>query len=218
MPDIISNAGDADLVNLARQFYTIISADPEAYGLSAPQVTTLNLLNNSYDTALQVHVSAQSAARNATQSKDGARDALEQLLRSYLRIIKAAPGVTDAQLAALGFSPDDTSESPQIATRPVATVDTGERLRHTIDFRDEATPNIRRRPPGTIGCEIFIKIGGAPPVDDKECDFLTLDTGTPYLAEFNGTDAGKTAHYMLRWRLKDGTSPWSVTISATITG
>lgn len=218
MSDFIKDAGDADLVTIARQFHAVIAADLAAYGLIQTQATQFNSAVASFLAALQAHVSAQAAARNATQTKDGERETLEQLLRSYLRIIKAVPGITDAQIAALGIPASSSTEPVQTATRPIATIDTSERLRHTIDFRDEALPNTKRRPAGAIGCEIFIKIGGAPPVDDKECDFLTLDTGTPYVTEFNGADAGKTAHYMLRWRLKDGVSPWSITISATITG
>lgn len=217
MSDIIKDLSDAELINLAAQFYAVISANLADYGLSTTQATALASTTAALDTSLQTHVAQQASARNATQEKDADRDTLEQLLRSYLRIIKSVPGMTDAKIAALGI-PISQAETAPTATRPTATVDTSERLRHTIDFRDEAAPNIKRRPAGAIGCEIFIKIGGAPPVDDKECDFLTLDTNTPYLAQFNGADAGKTAHYMLRWRLKDGTSPWSTTISATITG
>lgn len=217
MADTINNATDAELITIAEQFHSIIAVDPAAYNLAAIQVTQLHDTITAYKTALTEHVAAQAAARTATGVKDGDRTSLEQLLRTLLRIAKAAPGTTAAQIAALGIA-DNSSAPAQTATRPTATVDTSERLRHTIDFRDEAAPNIKRRPAGAVGCEIFIKIGGSSPVDESECDFLTLDTATPYLAVFDGADAGKTAHYMLRWRLKDGTSPWSTTISATITG
>jgi hypothetical protein len=48
--------------------------------------------------------------------------------------------------------------------------------------------------------------------------FLGLDTKTPYVAHFEPEDAGKTAYYMLRWLMADGSvSAWGETISATIT-
>jgi len=57
------------------------------------------------------------------------------------------------------------------------------------------------------------------PGSEKECVFLTLDAFTPYLAEYDAVDSNKTAHYMVRWRLRDGSvSAWGETISATITG
>ena len=46
-----------------------------------------------------------------------------------------------------------------------------------------------------------------------------VDAFTPYLAEYDATEAGKTAHYMLRWHMRDGTNgAWGETVSATITG
>jgi hypothetical protein len=38
-----------------------------------------------------------------------------------------------------------------------------------------------------------------PPCRTSELTFLAVDTRTPYVASFDGADAGKTAHYMLRW-------------------
>ena len=97
--------------------------------------------------------------------------------------------------------------------------DTSQRLQPTISWVDEASLNNKKRPRGTIGAEIYMKLGGPAPADPSECSFLTLDTATPYMTVFTGPAAGQMAHYMLRWRLNDGTpSPWSETISATITG
>jgi hypothetical protein len=57
------------------------------------------------------------------------------------------------------------------------------------------------------------------PGGEKDCRYLTIGTATPYIAEFGPADVGKTAHYMLRWRMRDGSiSAWSETVSATITG
>jgi hypothetical protein len=64
-----------------------------------------------------------------------------------------------------------------------------------------------------------VKIDGPPPGDEKDCQFLALDRNTPYLMEYDASQAGKTAHYMLRWQLRDGSrSAWGETVSATITG
>lgn len=69
-----------------------------------------------------------------------------------------------------------------------------------------------------MGAEIWVKIDGSPPGDEKECTFLTLDAFTPYLAKYGPENAGKTAHYMLRWRMRDGAvSAWGETVSSTIT-
>jgi len=73
--------------------------------------------------------------------------------------------------------------------------------------------------PRVMGAELWVKIGDAPPADPSELSFLALDTNTPYLAEYSGVQAGKKAHYMLRWVSTRGDKgPWSETVSATIGG
>ncbi len=57
-------------------------------------------------------------------------------------------------------------------------------------------------------------LGLDPLVDNPP---LATDTRTPYVADFNGADANKVAHYMLRWESTLGdVGSWSETASATI--
>lgn len=105
------------------------------------------------------------------------------------------------------------------ATRPVARIDTSQRLLHMLHFADESTPDTKRKPRGVLGCEIYRKIDAAPPADIEDCVFVALDRQTPYLCAYDAPDAGKMVHYILRWRMTDdSTGPISETVSATITG
>ena len=82
---------------------------------------------------------------------------------------------------------------------------------------DEATPTRRAKPAGVRGAQVWVKIGDPALADPSELTFLATDTRTPYLAKFDGADAKKVAHYMLRWESTRGeTGPWSETASATI--
>jgi len=59
--------------------------------------------------------------------------------------------------------------------------------------------------------------GDPPPGDPGELTFLAVDARTPYTTDLDGADAGKTAHYMLRWVSTTGEKgPWSETPSATV--
>lgn len=70
-----------------------------------------------------------------------------------------------------------------------------------------------------MGCEIWVKVADPAPTDPSQLRFLATDTATPYVAEYDGADAGKVAHYMLRWVNRKGeASPWSQTVSATVEG
>ena len=43
------------------------------------------------------------------------------------------------------------------------------------------------------------------------------DSATPYVAEFDNTDAGKTVWYIMRWKNTRGeTGPWSFPLSAKV--
>ena len=58
-----------------------------------------------------------------------------------------------------------------------------------------------------------------PPSDPAQAHFVALDTASPYLLVHEASDAGKLAHYLLRWvNTRSEPGPWSETISATITG
>ena len=100
--------------------------------------------------------------------------------------------------------------------RPLVTVDTSQRLQHTIAFQDELTPTSRAKPEGVRGAQIWVKIGDPPPTDPNELTYLATDTRTPYVTDFDGVDGNKVAHYMLRWESTRGdVGPWSETASAT---
>jgi hypothetical protein len=149
-------------------------------------------------------------------AKDDERHLLEGVIRD-LRDKSKANNTSESAMADLGL-PSGGGSAPPTATTPVADVDTRERMRHTINFMDMADPSNKRKPRGTVGCEIWVKIDGPPPGSEKDCTFLALDTQSPYVAEYAPTDANKTAHYMLRWQLRDGTKlGWGDTVSATIT-
>jgi hypothetical protein len=82
----------------------------------------------------------------------------------------------------LGVPVGGSSVSIPAATQPIGVIDNSQRLQQLIIFPDEASPGSKRRPTGVFACDIYRKISGAPPVDFTECNFLTLDTETPYLA------------------------------------
>jgi hypothetical protein len=213
----IGNLPDAAFLDLLGNVWTVVKADMSKYpGVSAQDLTDLDSAKTAFGTTLPAHQAAQAAARSATQAKDADRATGDAILRKIVNVAKAA-GASEAAMAALGL-PSGSGKAPSHATFPKGTVDTSKRLQHLISWFDNETPENKRKPVGVTGCEIWVKLDGPPPTDQSECQFLTVDSATPYLAEYTGADGGKIAHYMLRWRYRDGsTSAWSETVSATIT-
>ena len=200
-------------------FVTYVVANAAALGVDAFTVTTLTTAQTSWTSALVGHGTAQASAESARQTKDDARDGLESKIRSLVRQMQSNPAVTDTQRQAMGITVYDATRTaaPSPTTRPVVTVDSSQRLRHVIAFADEATPTKKAKPAGVMGAELWVKIGDPAPTGPGELSFLSVDTRTPYTADFDGADGGKTAHYMLRWTNTRGEKgPWSETASATI--
>lgn len=211
--------GDAAFDVWQANFLTYAAAHLADLGLVAGDLTDATVDQTAWNAALAAHVAAAAAAHAARSTKDSVRADLESDIRPLVRRIQANPGVDNAHRAALDITVADSqpTPAPPPATRPVCRVDSGQRLRHVVHFADEATPTRRAKPAGVRGAEVWVKIGPTPPVDPSELTFLGLDTRTPYLAEFEGEDGGKLAHYMLRWQNTRGEpGPWSETASATI--
>ena len=220
MPDYFPSP-DAEFNVWLQNFLTYANANLAGLDLTAADLTPLQTADTSWNSAYAAHVAAQAQAQSARQTKDDARSDVEEALRPLVNQIQSTPAVTDSQRQSLGItvrSSTRTAVGPPV-TRPVATVDTSQRLRHTIQFVDEPTPNSRAKPDGVSGCEVWVKVGDTPPADPSELKYLATDTRTPYVGEYDGADAGKKAHYMLRWvNTKGEQGPWSATVSATITG
>ena len=208
----------------ALNFVTYANAHLAELGITAADMAPVTSGFSDFGSKMFANVTAQQSAQSARQAKDDARDAFESAIRLLVRQLQASTDVDDSERAALGITVPDTTptiSSGGIDTRPIGAVDTSQRLRHEIRFSDEATPTRRAKPAGVMGCEIWVKVAAPsdpPPTGADDLSFVTLDTASPYIVEYDGTDGGKTAHYMLRWVKTGGEKgPWSETISATIT-
>jgi hypothetical protein len=208
----------------AGNFVTYANGHAVDLGLGLPDMAPITAAQTDFEAKMAANLTAQQAAQAARQAKDDSRDALESLIRQLVRKLQASSMVDDTERAALGITVSDpvrTLETGGIGSRPVGVVDTSQRLRHEIRFTDEATPTRRAKPAGVMGCEIWVKVAAAgepAPIGADGLSFVSLDTASPYIAEYDGTQGGQTAHYMLRWVKTSGEKgPWSETVSATIT-
>ena len=204
-------------------FITYANTHLPDLGLMPPDTIPLSAANTDFAVKMTANVTAQQTSQSARQAKDDSRDALETAIRQLAQRLQASASVNDAERAGLGITVSDTVKTMSaggIATRPVGVVDTSQRLRHEIRFSDESTPTKRAKPTGVMGCEIWVAVsvvGEAAPTSADGLSFLSLDTASPYVAEYDGKSGGKTAHYMLRWVKTGGEKgPWSETVSATI--
>jgi hypothetical protein len=221
MADFIPNS-DADFNAWQLNFVTYANANLLNLGLTLADLAAITSAQITWNTAFPAHVAAQATAQGARANKDTVRHPYEAAIRPLVRRMQGSSAVSDQEKEAMGITVPDPSRTPVAppTTSPITTIGCGERLRHTLDFRDSTNPNKRSKPDGMIGVEIYNKLTaqGAPaPIDPAEFVFLALDTATPYVSDYPGTDGGKNAHYILRWVNTRGVKgPWSEVFSATI--
>jgi hypothetical protein len=219
MPNYIPRS-DADFSAWLKNFITYATANTGDLGLTLGDLTSVQTSGTELDTLRATSDSMRAQSQASTAAKDAKRSDTEDLVRGLVARIQVHPTVTDAHRSGLGITVRSSTRTAVGApdTKPIATVDTSQRLQHTINFVDETTPNSRGKPEGVQGCEIWVKVDGPPPTDPGELRYLATDTRTPYVAAYDGSQAGKIAHYMVRWVSTRGDAgPWSQTVSATIT-
>ena len=86
------------------------------------------------------------------------------------------------------------------APRPLALVESGQRLTHQLRLVNGATPTRRARPAGVLGAEVYVKLIDADspaPTDPAAFTFLTMTTKPGFRAEY-ARAAGETAVSMVR--------------------
>lgn len=107
------------------------------------------------------------------------------------------------------------SSVPTPLTAPVVNVVAPHPGQHVITFQFSGPRG--SQPAGSSGAEIYIAFGEECPTTDSGFRFAAWATRSPHVMRFNEKDAGRMAHYRLRWiNAKGETGPWSIAASAVI--
>jgi hypothetical protein len=211
---------DRELLAQLRVLTNGATGDEATYGLTAALTTAMTNLLNAFEDDLATLDGIRAQEKTALGARDNRRAAIIEAAAQIIELIRATVGNNPNKLGTVNLDPlDETRTKAGAPTSvPFALIDLG-KLRHTLNFRDAATPDSDKKPSGILGAEIWYKIGGTAPTDNKECQFLALDTATPYVVTFDGADAGKTVYYLLRWQSKNGDKgDWSDVAQATVNG
>lgn len=219
MPTDFLPARDADLSLWTDNFNTLITATPTAFGLIAGQATTYATANTAWQAALTAATNPATRTKPTVAAKNTAKANIVVLSRQYAQIVQGYPAITDMQLETLGLTVRSTGRTPvpPPTTFPLVSFVSSMAQTLTLAIADELTPNARKRPFGTIGCEIYVKVGATPPVALADCQFLGLATRYPARFEVGGTAVGQRAYVWGRWvNRKSQPGPLSALSSAVV--
>jgi len=213
---------DGNFSAWANHYYDAVEKFYSMQGFDPGELIPLKDALSAWNAAYPAHVKAQAAAEGARQAKDAARVALEKEVRPVTNFVQGYPKTTNADRAEMGITVRDTSPTPAPApsSRPLALVESGQRLTHQLRLVDESTPTRRARPAGVLGAEVWVKLVDADqpaPTDPAALTFLTMTTKPSFRAEFKAGEGGKTAVYMARWvNTRGEKGPWSEVTTATV--
>ncbi len=209
---------DASFNAWLANFVTYANANLANLGLVAADMTPVTTAQTAWGSGFTAHVTAKAAAMAAKQNKDETRAAVVAAVRPLVRRLQASTVVSDAERAALGITvPSAGGTIGPPTSRPLVSVECGQRLQHTLRFVDESTPTKKAKPAGVLGVEIWNKVGTTPPTSEGELRFVAVDTNAPFVVNFEAEDGTKTAYYWLRWVSPTGErGPWSEQAAATI--
>lgn len=212
-------AREADLLNWSDNFNTIISTGYADYGLSAGQATAYDTLNTAFATAYALAINPSTRTPATVAAKDTEKSTLIATARQYAQIARKYPGITNELLSEAGLTVPDPIPSPipTPTTKPVISLIQSNSLEQVIRYRDSVLSNPRSRPPGTIGMQVFVKVGATPPATTADCKYKGLYTRMPATVSFEPADAGETAWYLCQWVTAKGlVGPTSDSFSATV--
>jgi hypothetical protein len=217
-PDFIPST-DVGFLDWSTNFSTQLTAAPTAIGLVAGDATAYANLHNAYNDAYVDAVTPATRTSVTITSKNVTkRDAIAKA-RALVKKAQASSVTNDGARVLFGMNIPDpvASEIPAPGTRPLVQVVSNAGNQHTLKLRDEATPTSQKKPNNVLSAEIWVKIDGAPPTGIDQCQYRGDMTRNPFAIAFAGSDTGKPAYYIARWKTARGiVGPESAPSLATI--
>ena len=205
-------------------FSTLITAAPATYGLTAPDAVIIAGVYTPWNAAYLAAIDPITRTSVTIATKDAARVAAEAVVRPYAQQIAKDNGVTNGDKTALGLNlPNPTRPPiPPPLTAPAITFQTAQPLTHVMRYSDTGAPSGKAKPDGSIGVEIWRKVGVSAEVDPANCTYYATVTRCPFRSTFGAPDVGKVCTYFARFVNKSGpggvaaTGPWSAAITLPI--
>jgi hypothetical protein len=217
-------ARDGDYDTWLTNFSALITAAPATYGLAAPDAVIIAAQRTAYHDAFVLASDPVTRTAVTVASKDAARLASEAVVRPYAQQITRDAGVDNGDKVALGLNLPNPTRPPIPAptTAPAVTFDAATPLQHVLRYSDTGSPTGKAKPVGSVGVEVYRKIGVAPEVDPDNAVYMGTVTKSPFRSNFNSADRGKLCTYYLRFVNKSGpggvaaTGPWSAALTIAI--
>ncbi len=174
---------DPEFNDWFENFFGYATGNAADLGLTPDQVKGLTDAHDQWSASYPALNTAEAAYHAATVVKDQTRATVESVVRPLIQQLQATSSVTDEHRKKLKITVRATTRTRSSAptSAPVANVDTSQRLRHIISYKD-AVGN-RAKPPGVAYCEIWSKVGSPAPTDVSQLTYMGNASRTPQLED-----------------------------------
>ena len=221
MSDYISK-NDADFNVWQGNLVAILTPNTTTWGIDTDDFTAVKSKQTTWEAAYAKASNKQNRTSADVLAKNDAADVYKKSIRSFVaQWLANNTKIADADRTRMGLSvrTGTRTPTPVPTSSPVGAIDFSIRLQHTISYYDEASAHSNAKPVGVHGCEIYMKVDGDAPKDASELSYVATDTASPYVLKFEGSKAGKTVYYWLRWvNTRGEAGPWSTKVSAMVVG
>lgn len=205
-------------------FAALLTADPTSYGETAAVAANIQALTDTWVGAYNLSTDPSTRTTPTIQDKDNARVSCEASTRIVAIRIRNNTSVTDQQRQDLGLTVVKTTPTPVSAptSAPVLGLRSANIGVHTLQYTDDAAPDGKAKPEGSIGVELWQAVGEVSAVDPSQAVFGGIKTKSPMRISQKPEDVGKVATYFARFSTRGSaqgealTGPWSAPLVVTI--
>jgi hypothetical protein len=192
---------DQDFQTWFWNFYTVISQNAAAYGVTPQESGQLGTLHNNW-------YFAYNAAENGNTRSPAtiaAKDAIRRQATAYIRPIAVRiilnPSISNAQREVVGVTvrSGTRTPTPPPTTAPQLNIVSAIPLQTTLQYRDEATPESKSKPKGVRACQVFASVGTVGSVDPAQAQWRIEVTKSPFTLPFSPAEQGKVVTLWARW-------------------
>lgn len=219
----IPPAANAALVTWTDNFYALVSANPQLFGLTAADAATITLIDEQIDTAYLAIKTKALKSKTKTATWQATKAACVPVLAAYAQTISNNPAVTVANKVSIGVSGKIAAASPvtQPLTFPVLSWRATINKQVLCDYYDSGFgPTSKQKPYGVIGCTVWVTNEYVANQEITDVfDYFGNITTSPFAITLDPYFVGTRIWVVARWiTATTQPGPWGPVINGVYSG
>lgn len=212
-------APNLDFSSWLDNFVDELAADPDEFGFSAAEVSTLSSLRDDYNAKLALTENPNTRTSPNIEARKSSREVVEAMARVFAQRIQSNPSTTNEQRETLGLNVP-TGHAPPVTptSTPPEVIAMNIAGQMQIHYQNPDTPTTKAKPHGAQALQVVMGIRDSldqPAPTPQESNLLGTITSTPVTINMDSWNlAGKHTVVYGRWIYSQGNaSPWSTSTS-----